>query len=131
MKQAMRGGAVVLVLAIGAAAGWWWFVYKPQQQELALLQQVEQRVKAALNDPDSAKFRNVRYVPTSRAGCGEVNAKNRMGGYIGYTVFIAFEDGDVRFSPNGPVSFTDSPSEYAAKVANFGALMDANCQTGS
>lgn len=45
-----------------------------------------------LIDRDSAKFRNVS-VRTQASGtkavCGEVNAKNRMGGYAGYKRFIS------------------------------------------
>lgn len=44
-----------------------------------------------LKDPDSAKFRNVRFysgggVPVV---CGQVNAKNAFGGYTGFERFIA------------------------------------------
>jgi hypothetical protein len=46
-------------------------------------------IRENLNDPDSATFRNLRankyhgkwYV------CGEVNARNRMGGFVGFTDF--------------------------------------------
>lgn len=51
-------------------------------------------VKAQLKDPDSARFRNVRTVPLLGAGdhlgdvyCGEVNARNSMGGYTGFASF--------------------------------------------
>jgi hypothetical protein len=52
------------------------------------------RAKATLteefNDPESANFRRLS-VTQDKAGrtlCGEVNAKNRMGGYVGYRRFI-------------------------------------------
>ncbi len=54
-------------------------------------------VKEKLNDPASAQFRNDR-VTEAEAGikakggfyvCGEVNAKNRMGGYTGFTQYVA------------------------------------------
>lgn len=46
------------------------------------------RVKYLLNDPDSAKFSGER--PGAKKGdlCGYVNAKNRMGGYVGDTPFV-------------------------------------------
>lgn len=44
-----------------------------------------------LKDPDSAKFRNV-FTADDVATCGEVNAKNAMGGYVGFKRFIAFAD---------------------------------------
>lgn len=51
-------------------------------------QKAKTAVKALLNDPDSAQFTDVR--PGKSAGdmCGMVNAKNRMGGYVGATPFF-------------------------------------------
>lgn len=49
-------------------------------------------VKRKMVDPGSAQFRNVRAYPQSSgttAICGEVNAKNRAGGYNGYQRFIS------------------------------------------
>ena len=48
-------------------------------------------VQAQLRDPGSAQFRDVIVVrqDSSTAVCGEVNAKNGFGGYIGYTSFVA------------------------------------------
>lgn len=51
-----------------------------------------QAVLFKLTDPDSAKFRNVVVVAKpgqAKAVCGEVNAKNQMGGYTGYKRFIS------------------------------------------
>jgi hypothetical protein len=51
-----------------------------------------QAVKSQLVDPDSAKFRSVRvYQQASgtKAVCGEVNAKNRAGGFNGYERFVS------------------------------------------
>lgn len=45
-----------------------------------------------LTDPSSAQIRNTFYGPVvdgERAWCGEVNAKNQMGGYVGFARFIA------------------------------------------
>ena len=48
--------------------------------------------KQVLKDPDSAKYRN-EFVAESQYGddfnvCGEVNARNSFGGYIGYKKYI-------------------------------------------
>jgi hypothetical protein len=43
-----------------------------------------------LKDPDSAKFRKVAIVRGSV--CGEINAKNSMGGYVGYKRFMVVDD---------------------------------------
>lgn len=46
-------------------------------------------VATALTDPDSAKFKNLRSTKWALGDfvCGEVNAKNKMGGYSGYEGF--------------------------------------------
>lgn len=54
-------------------------------------------VKEKLSDPGSAQFRNDRITEAepgikAKGGfyvCGEVNAKNRMGGYTGFTQYVA------------------------------------------
>lgn len=50
-------------------------------------------VMELLVDPDSAQWRNVAayQVGAFALVCGEVNFKNRMGGYVGYTNFVAHE----------------------------------------
>lgn len=44
-----------------------------------------------LKDPGSAQFRNVRLQPHLQGAvvCGEINAKNSYGGYVGFTRFAA------------------------------------------
>ena len=52
-------------------------------------------IKRQLRDPDSAEFRNFAAYHDVRSGdviCGEVNAKNAYGGYIGYSAFILKSD---------------------------------------
>lgn len=52
--------------------------------------QMEERAKKAvsnlLKDPGSAQFRNIRETSPGFL-CGEVNAKNEMGGYVGFKRF--------------------------------------------
>lgn len=52
------------------------------------LKAIQDSVKEALKDPYSAKFKNIKVSGLSY--CGEVNAKNSMGGYTGYTKFTGF-----------------------------------------
>lgn len=66
-----------------------------------------------LFDPDSATFRNVHARSTDV--CGEVNAKNRYGGYVGYRTFwvllppvFADEDRKLLVEIDGPDSRTAS-----------------------
>lgn len=52
-----------------------------------------------LKDQDSAKFRNIKFAKNDAGGawimCGEYNAKNSYGGYVGFSRFMgmAFVDG--------------------------------------
>jgi len=49
-------------------------------------------VSNQLNDPESARFRGVKAAIWKNGilvVCGEINAKNRMGGYVGYHLFTA------------------------------------------
>jgi hypothetical protein len=57
----------------------------------------KEAVRQGLKDPASAQFREM-FVTWNEAVCGEVNAKNAMGGYVGFTRFIVKED-KVRMSP--------------------------------
>lgn len=51
----------------------------------------------SLNDPDSAKIRKLMYFDDKlnkiKVLCGEINAKNRMGGYVGYEKFFISSNG--------------------------------------
>lgn len=115
------GAAAVLLSA--AIAGGWWF-YWP-------VHQVETQVRARLNDPESARFSGVTFNRTKSVGCGLVNAKNRMGGYVGDTYFIIFPDGDLRFEPAEPSSSGDVEKLAALKEQlNFRTLMSSNCAFG-
>lgn len=60
--------------------------------------QHEQDVRAQLKDPESATFRNVEQYPTGV--CGEVNARNSMGGYVGYRGFVVGLGGGVVLEPD-------------------------------
>jgi hypothetical protein len=79
----------------------------PVGDRVALAKRV---VLANLRDADSAKFRNVRVVTTfmGTAVCGEVNARNAMGGYVGFTEFVTAND--VLFLAEG-----DAVDEFAAR----------------
>lgn len=49
------------------------------------IEQAKVAISKDLKDPSSAQFRNVRVI--SGKVCGEVNAKNAMGGYVGFQRF--------------------------------------------
>lgn len=68
-------------------------------------------VESYMVDPDSAKFRNV--TKDGIEVCGEVNAKNRMGGYTGYTHFRA-----IRIENEWAVTVDSDNSEIAGKLCS-------------
>jgi len=57
-----------------------------QDKQKAQIEVAAQKVKESLIDSDSAKFRN------QKGNCGEVNSKNRMGGYVGFSRYIYFPE---------------------------------------
>ena len=79
------------------------------------------QVRQKLKDPDSARFQNVRLVPyaSGKVVCGEVNAKNSYGGYVGYTPFVAGVLGATIYDPN--------KSEYAELNAAWNAGLVSAC----
>ena len=81
----MRNTIIALLLAaIPFAAG------ASEQEEAAVMA----AVAALMKDPDSVQFRNVQTVVyntevgRSAYVCGEFNAKNSYGGYVGYRRFF-------------------------------------------
>lgn len=50
---------------------------------------IKEKVSSLLKDPDSAKFRNIKLFKNGNY-CGEINAKNELGGYVGFKVWTKF-----------------------------------------
>ena len=46
-------------------------------------------VRQGLFDPHSAQFRNEQRIDGGYGWCGEVNAKNRLGAYVGFRRYVA------------------------------------------
>lgn len=81
-----------------------------------------------LADYPSARFRNVRatYSPRIEGGkdrltfCGELNAKNHMGGYTGWASFALLpEDGSLTIANAAPISEFVPDITNASVVARF------------
>lgn len=68
---------------------------------------VESVMKDRMNDPDSAKFQILPF-NGSKLVCGKVNAKNLMGGYVGYRVF----DVEVTVGAKGRITGAQIPNIY-------------------
>jgi hypothetical protein len=73
-------GVTLIVLAV---------LYFGIMREDSDIKLVKNYMKKDLIDPDSAKFRNVRKIVLDHkiVICGEMNAKNSFGAYIGYKKF--------------------------------------------
>lgn len=89
----------------------------------ACTKQKAQRLAAAqLIDPGSAQFRNVQTIsgPAGERVCGEINGKNRMGAYAGFTRFIV----------NPAIEYTEMEPQNARSVE--AALNDlSRCRSNS
>jgi hypothetical protein len=90
---------------VGSAIfGWYFFAYQ-SFHDVTTPYFARNWVKAELTDPESATFRN------QKGYCGEVNSKNRMGGYGGFIKFIATAEGGVKFDTGE--SWRDFNEEWA------------------
>lgn len=83
-----------------------------------------------LKDPESARFRNLRVLKIGDSNdelvggvlCGEVNARNAMGGYGGFSLFWAdFVDGKADLQIMGEGSLSDK---------SFLELYELSCKGG-
>lgn len=83
MRKSLVVLAVLGVIVVGVF-GW----------RAHIINELRKPVLERLNDPDSAQFRNEwllfgwsEWTVKGNILCGEVNAKNQMGGYAGYVKF--------------------------------------------
>ena len=80
--------------------------------QLSRLEELRAPLRSMLFDPGSAQFMNEVNLKESVL-CGEVNAKNKMGGYVGFKKFIRtqdfihIEDSDIRRPANNNQPSTD------------------------
>ena len=84
--------ALAILAAGGLIAGAVWLSANNVSQLVDPYSSVKAVVKEPLVDPNSAQFKNIS--KSSIGYCGEVNAKNRMGGYTGFKRFHAFQSVD-------------------------------------
>lgn len=83
---------------------------KKEGERIALLQA---KAAEALFDPSSAQFRNVKLNTEKSALCGDINAKNKLGGYVGFRPFVATESAAAIW--NG--GKCDNAGSYSAQIA--------------
>ena len=108
-----------------------------------MVERLESQLLGHLSDPDSAKFRSlVLYLDPisgmpqdvdngSYALCGEVNAKDLMGGYVGYRRFVSVtfispsEGGQAAAGTSG--AFIDRGDESRA-CRGFDSFWEESCK---
>ena len=59
------------------------------EREEARLESLRAKVEGVLKDSGSAQFRQLRMNAGASALCGEVNAKNSFGGFVGFRPFVS------------------------------------------
>lgn len=79
--------ALVVLLNAAAATASADFSSVSREATPAEIKAIREAMQARLKDADSAKFRNVRVIGTANELCGDVNAKNGMGAYVGFAKF--------------------------------------------
>lgn len=89
MGQKSTIAIVAAILTAGALIAWAILLSDPNEKIKAI-------VRAKLSDPGSAIFQKIA---KTKAGdyCGEVNAKNQFGGYVGFKRFLVYDSGGGRF----------------------------------
>ncbi|MHA3082125.1 hypothetical protein ACX1NX_02860 [Acinetobacter sp. ANC 5383] len=84
-----------------------------QEKTANQIKVAEDAVKQVLLDADSAKFRN------QKGNCGEVNSKNKFGGYIGFSRYI--------YDPSTKTASIESESSSGTSPVVMNALWKAKC----
>lgn len=83
---------IILILATVSALAASAFGYRQY-----LVAELKRPVAYMAVDPDSVRFRNLRILsdwsPRGSMLCGEMNARNRAGGYEGHQKFVVMSDG--------------------------------------
>jgi len=87
VAHAMAWG-LVLALCAGLAACGKTEEEKRRDEEATLTRLAEKYVREKVREPDAALFRN-QFIGKKGAPCGEVNAKDAFGAYIGYQRYIS------------------------------------------
>lgn len=95
---------LVAVVAVGAAVYLWMRDAGPARPVL----QARDLVRAELLDPESATFRNERV--RGATVCGEFNARNKFGGYVGFAGYIVDLGRGTAFRERPGVSELDQAS---------------------
>ena len=113
------GGAIL----IGCIAAGSWLYFNPNP-----IDEIKNAVRESLNDPESAKFSKITFNSQTGYGCGLVNARNKLGGYVGKKRFVvSIDDGDVSFDPEKevPKAPAEQPLSLTMPSTSIGGAMNS------
>ncbi|MYM31462.1 hypothetical protein GTP58_24310 [Duganella sp. CY15W] len=89
MRLATTIAALAGLIALAALGACGKTAEQKQQEEMATLTSLgEKYVREKVLEPNQARFRN-QFIGKGGAPCGEVNAKDAFGGYIGFQRYIS------------------------------------------
>jgi hypothetical protein len=114
MNKVSVGAACIAAVAMLTGAVLYW-----KYDAWVAIPSARKTVLRFLKDPESAQFRNER-LTSAGALCGELNAKNSMGGYVGFKRYIStgpdsnYLEGDGSL---GPISTSDIIAKLDHKTA--------------
>lgn len=87
-------------------------------------------VSGVLKDPVSAQFDEVRFVERSGAVCGQFNAKNSYGGYVGFKLFLVTKAGALMIAPSDTTGVDGKVDvDKYVELAKFLDVHDKVCKT--
>jgi len=99
------------------------------------LHAAQEAVSARLIDPESAQFRQLRV--DANLVCGEVNARNRLGGYTGFEPFVISHGDVVLESDLRPImranewASSGSPAEDVIGIARYHQILQSSWPSDS
>ena len=77
-------------------------------------------VKGVLIDGESAQFSDLKYYQSTKFGCGFVNAKNKLGGYVGKKKFIvSLEQNAANIDPEREIPEAPKAPNYISAEATM------------
>jgi len=112
----------VALAVLGVAGFGAWFVIAGPESARELQRAF---VRAHLIDPESAVFRGDQpsWRGTGDTWCGEVNARNRFGGMVGFTRYVAYVRSDPRYSAMDRVWFDAEPTFADANIVKHAEFL--------
>lgn len=116
-----RAKTVFLFLVILAALSGALYLWK--YGEWVAIPKAREHLISLLRDPSSAQTRNER-ITTAGVLCGEVNAKNGMGGYIGFRKFISYGPNSNYVEGSGLLN-EESVDDFIARVQQKTEILKA------